>query len=129
MLDRFRWCLTKSGYAQAWVCGRVVYMHRLIVEALAGQHVDHANGDRSDNRRENLRTCTRSQNLANRTKDRDNTSGYKGVFLKRPGRWFSQIGVNGRLIYLGTFDVPQDAAKAYDAAARSYHGDFARTNF
>jgi hypothetical protein len=59
---------------------------------------------------------------------RDNTSGYKGVQKSRK-RWIARIMVNGKHIGLGTFDAPEEAARAYDRAAKLYHGDFAVPNF
>lgn len=104
-------------------------MHRVIVDALDGVEVDHVNGDKLDNRRGNLRVCTHEQNMANRRKHRNNTSGYTGVvWLKDQRCWRAEIKVGGRKRYLGRFDNAEDAAKAYDAAALQLKGEFARIN-
>lgn len=109
-------------------------MHRFILKANSHQIVDHINGDSLDNRRENLRLCERYQNCRNSTKRVGNKSGYKGVFFRKDnGKFRAQIGVreNGspRYINLGHFNSAEEAASAYDAAAKQYHGEFARLNF
>jgi HNH endonuclease/AP2 domain len=89
--------------------------------------IDHRDGDSTNNRWNNLRQATASQNNANRRRPRNNTSGYKGVYRgRRPGQWRAQIGKNGRTKYLGTFPTRQAAHAAYVAAARKHYGEFAR---
>ena len=108
---------------------RVVQLHREVMGAPPGMLVDHVNGNTLDNRRCNLRVATHGQNLANR-KAITAKSGFKGAFwAKWAGRWYSSIGVNGRVIRLGYFDTPEAAALAYDEAARKHHGEFACVNF
>jgi hypothetical protein len=93
-------------------------------------YVDHRNGDGLDNRRANLRAATHAQNVRNRGSQRNNTSGYKGVSFDRSrGLYLAKIAVDRRQIALGRYANPTDAARAYDAAARELHGDFARVNF
>ena len=94
-----------------------------------GMQVDHINGDRLDNRRENLRIVTNWQNQMNRGMTINNSSGYKGVRLRRSGKWEAQIRVNKKAIFLGRFYDKLDAAHAYDDAAKKYFGEFARLNF
>lgn len=91
---------------------------------------DHRNHDGLDNRRENLRTCTRQQNRHNRLKYKNNTSGFKGVtWRKQIRKWAAQIKFNNRVIHLGYFNDKIEAACAYDRAALKYFGDFACLNF
>lgn len=106
-----------------------VYMHREIKGAKKSQHVDHKNGNSLDNRDDNLRTCTRSQNLCNRGKTKRNSTGYKGVSRdKRRNRFVANIRCQNESYYLGSFLDRQSAANAYDAAAIRLHGEFARLN-
>jgi hypothetical protein len=130
-LARHNWCYG-GAYAQRKERGKMVLMHRAILEAQPGQDVDHVNGDRLDNRRCNLRLCTRSQNNRNMRTPRHNTSGYKGVSkdTSRPNNpWYATIRENGRNKFLGRYQTPEEAARAYDAAARRIAGRFARVNF
>jgi len=105
-----------------------IHMHREIINAPADLQVDHINGNGLDNRRENLRLCTNAENARNRRLSKNNTTGYKGVDLDA-NRYRAQIRVGQKFVYLGRFDDPIEAAKAYDAAAREHYGEFARTNF
>ncbi len=101
-------------------------MHRVITGAGPGEQVDHRNHDTLDNRRKNLRVCTNSQNSMNRLMRSDNTSGYKGVYLRKDtGKWVAEITVNGRTKTFGSSAKPEDAAAAYRAAALELHGEFA----
>lgn len=107
---------------------KFVSLHRLLTRCPDGLRVDHADRNGLNNRRRNLRTGTGSQNSANRPKQIDNTSGYKGVsWHKRHGKWYAQIGVRGKKIYLGLHETKESAYAAYCAAAREHFGEFART--
>ena len=108
-----------------------IRLHREIMKPSAGVLVDHRNGDSLDNRRANLRLATPTQNMHNRRKIRTKTSSqYIGASLdKRSGRWASKIRCHGKKIHLGCFGSDIEAAKAYDTAAKKYHGEFARLNF
>jgi hypothetical protein len=109
---------------------RMIYMHREILQCHGEEEGDHWNHRTLDNRRSNLRKCSHAQNASNVSRPRDNRSGFKGVvFEKRTGKWYAQIRVNRKQHHLGTFTDKEDAARAYDAAARQHFGEFALTNF
>ena len=105
---------------------RTMILHRFIMGAAIGEIIDHRNGDTLDCRKGNLRRATRSGNRANAEKHKG-SSRYKGVCLHH-GRWVARIRCNKRLMRLGAFDNPVEAALAYDEKARELHGDFVRTN-
>lgn len=132
----FTWWLGAGRAGQRYVMGYVpgrgrVYMHRHLVDASAGQVVDHRDGDRFNNRRANLRLATNAENSRNRHRKPDSaSSSFKGVsFAKREGKFEAYIAYDGRKINLGLFADEIDAAHAYDSAARELFGEFAHTNF
>jgi len=89
--------------------------------------VDHANGDKADNRWSNLRPANDTQNRANQGKLRNNTSGYKGVTYYRPnGSWQAQIGFHGKNIYLGRYNCPKVAYRVYERTGRILYGEYFR---
>ena len=111
--------------------GTLIYLHREIIQVPDGMVVDHINHDGMDNRIANLRPATYSQNLYHRKKRAGTKhSKYKGVSWKKDRRkWVARIGFEKKDIHLGCFHSEIDAAKAYDAAAKKYHGEFASLNF
>jgi len=91
--------------------------------------IDHKNGNGLDNRKENLRIATYSQNSYNSRRRKNSPTEFKGVSLFRGKKWTAKIGIEGRRVYLGIFDNIEMAALAYDQAAKVYHGEFANLNF
>lgn len=92
--------------------------------------IDHRDLDGLNNRRDNLRAATKSQNAANSRKRKNCSSQYKGVvWHKAAKKWLAQIRHCHKNIYLGLFDDESDAAKAYDTVAKQLHKTFARLNF
>lgn len=109
---------------------RKLALHTFIMDAKPGRIIDHIDGDGLNNQRSNLRLSTQCGNNQNRGKSRNNTSGYKGVYWhSHHDKWVASISSNNKRIYLGYFDDPIEAAKAYDAAAEKYHGRFGKLNF
>jgi hypothetical protein len=133
-LNRLKWyAVCNHGHYYAYremSKDKFMLMHRLILNAPAGLFVDHRDGDGLNNQRDNLRLATNSQNLFNRGKTKLNTSGYKGVsWNDRKKRWMVRVEANGQSHFVGYFDDPEEAASAYDVAARELHGEFAFLNF
>lgn len=120
------------GYAKTNNKGRspaLLRMHRVILGLNGNEKVDHINGNSLDNRRKNLRLVTQSQNMMNTGIRSTNKSGYKGVcFANREKKWLATIWKDNKQIYLGFFDEKEDAAKAYNNAARELHGEYAVLN-
>jgi len=107
-------------------------LHRVILQRILdrplqrGEFVDHRDGNGLNNRRENIRLASNTENTRNQRKSSVNTSGHKGVhWHKGANKWVAKISVNGKLIYLGCFVDIEDAAAAYRQAADKHHGDFA----
>lgn len=105
-----------------------IYLHRLVLNTPDGVATDHINGNTLDNRRENLRTCSKKENLRNRGKQKNNVSGYKGVYRHRDGAWVAKIQVDGKHRALGSFKTKEEAAFVYNNAAKKYFGEFAYLN-
>jgi hypothetical protein len=131
-----RWYAARQH--RTWYAQRIIHlpdgsrtslkMHRLIFPG--SEQVDHVNGNGLDNRNANLRGATAAENNHNACKRLDNTSGFKGVYWNtRDRRWRARIEVSGRKIHLGCHDDLEEAARAYDAAARERFGAFASLNF
>lgn len=105
------------------------YIHRILINAKPGYEVDHINGNGLDNRRCNLRIATPSQNRMNRGKQRNNTSGYKGVYWNKDcKKWLASITIVNKQKHLGLFTEIKDAARAYNKAAIDYFGEYAIIN-
>ena len=95
------------------------------MDASHGFDVDHINHDGLNNRRSNLRICSRSENLQNQRRRSDNRSGYKCVsFYKRTGKWRAYIMINGKETHLGYFDSPETAYMKYLEASEDLHGEY-----
>lgn len=112
--------------------GRGVRLHRFIMNAPAGVDVDHRDLNKLNCQKSNLRLATRQQNTQSQPKRRINngTSRFKGVsYERRRGWWVAQICLDYKTKYLGSFHNEEEAARAYDRAARQYFGEFALVNF
>lgn len=125
-------CNGPGGYLTIRVNRQLHYAHRLMWILETGtwpDQVDHINGNRADNRFANLRNASQTQNNRNNRMKSTNTSGFKGVSWSTPlKKWRATITTNRITQQLGGFEHAQDAALAYDNAARQLHGQFAKTN-
>ena len=125
-----QWSWNSLTFYATWHSSKeFISMHREILGCSQQEDCDHRNGNGLDNRKRNLRKCTVAQNAWNRGVDCDSRTGYKGVSARRFDLWRARITVNRKVMHLGDFHSPIEAAKAYDAAAREYHGEFACLNF
>lgn len=127
VVNSHKWWLTKGGYAytQVWMNKKknTILMHRLIMQPKNGKEIDHINHDILDNRRDNLRLCTRTQNNINR-KSKNKTRGIRWT----RNAWQAEIKNSGVYKYLGRYKNKEDALLAYDIAAKLVHGEFAILN-
>lgn len=138
-LNQWKWFCGSDGYAKRNIPikddpnirQKSISMHRIILEAKDGEVCDHKNNNRLDNRRENLRICTPKENSHNRSIQKNNQYGFRGVgkILSKRGnaKWIARIRVNRKLIHIGTFPSISLAAHAYDEIAKKYN--FSKTNF
>jgi hypothetical protein len=123
--DGYPWYAVRNGKPQP----QRVHMHREIAIRAGlpfSRYYDHEDGEGLNNQRENIRPCTQSQNLANSRKRTLATSRFKGVFWHRQHRkWYTQIKVAGKILFLGLFRNEEAAAAAYQTAAQKHFGEFA----
>jgi len=127
-LDKYKW-YTSCGYAVSKIDDKMKKMHRLIVDAQVKEHVDHINRNKLDNRKHNLRRCTSSQNSANTSTSKNNTTGFKGVFKQTYSfNYFAQIKKARKVYYIGSFKTAIEAAQAYDKKAIELFGEYTLTN-
>lgn len=129
------WRLDEDGYAVGTGYSKEfrrkigINLARFIMGNPEGMVVDHINGDRRDNRRCNLRVCTKHQNSFNRKKPiSGKTSQFKGVYRQKnnPAKWHAAIKFQGKSRYLGSYATELEAAEAYKSAALFYFGEYAR---
>ncbi len=141
-LNAFKWFYLNSGYAGRGVYSAggkrtVILMHRAVFNLEKRQrnsigeliHIDHINHNTVDNRKENIRICTYSGNMSNKTAGKESTSNYLGVsWYKQSGKWVAHIRKHGHGKNLGYYTDERAAAKAYNEAAIKIHGKFANLN-
>ncbi|MGA2915142.1 MAG: HNH endonuclease [Sedimentisphaerales bacterium] len=132
-INKHKWGIkisTNTIYAIRMVQGKNVYMHNQIMQPPAGFVIDHKDRNGLNNSRRNLRLATKSQNCCNHLKKPGCSSKYRGVcFHKGNNKWVVYIKIPEKRLFLGYFENEIDAAKAYDTAAKKYHGEFAVLNF
>lgn len=130
-VSKFKWHAQwsrRTFYAKRRDGDKHVALHQILIPGVL--QIDHRDGNGLNNQRSNLRSATAGENSRNRGPNKNNASGWKGVSWYKAGRkWRATIYVQGKNRLLGSFDDSVEAAKAYDAAARELHGQFARLNF
>lgn len=132
LVMQYKWWANKQGSSFRACKNRTkrdsyIYMHQLIMK---NKIIDHIDGNSLNNQKYNLRICSRIQNQQNMKKHQDNQTGFKGIVLdKRDGIYSARIRFQNKSISLGRFKTPEEAAKAYDKAAKELFGEFARLNF
>lgn len=133
-LRRYKWNFAPNGYAVRDIringIRTKTSMHRDVNKTIAGLLTDHINGNKLDNRRENLRSCTAGQNICNSKKRNGSTYKYKGVYKdirKTKTYWRARINIDGKQIFYPAKDE-LDAALKYNQLALKHYGKFARLN-
>ncbi len=134
-VTRSKWYVNQAGYVNStsnkFLAAHHMLLHRYILRCEPEQRIDHISGDPLDNRKQNLRLASAAENSRNKKRATfpGKTSRFKGVCWSRNDEmWLAQIAVDGERIRLGLFEVEEDAARSYDGAATTLHGEFARTN-
>ncbi len=133
LIRKYSWHISanhKRHYAHAWggrAHGRkIISMHRLLM-GFPAQQIDHINGNGLDNRRLNIRLCSKAENLRNRNR-RIGASGFRGVRIVG-SRYVAQIQINGKKYQRCGFRDAESAARAYDEMSKDLHGEFGILNF
>lgn len=122
-ISKLRWYLNENGYPRTTRRINRKYMHQLILPN--AKTIDHIDGDKLNNQRDNLRICTQTQNCYNQKLHKNNTSGYRGVtWDKRQNQWIAQIMVNRKAIYLGSFTDLRAAILARKWGEKLYFKEF-----
>ena len=136
LVNKYHWSLKKhknsnTFYTETRHNYKQIFLHRLLMN-FPSIGIDHINGNGLDNRKSNLRLCNQSQNACNRFKQKNNKTGYKGVYYKkdkrRIKRWLAKININKKTIMGGYFLTVKEAAYKYNELALEYHGEFANLN-
>lgn len=127
IVSKYCWRVDPHGYVvanQKQGTNRVIKLHRVLMDALPDEIIDHRDQNKLNNTRSNLRKATKGQNNANIKRRADNTTGYTGVKLTSRGKYQAQISANGKRYYLGTFDALEDAVNARHYAEQIIHGEW-----
>ena len=138
-LANYNWHTLTTGsrhvYATRVQDKKRILLHRVILARKLGKPLprkmkaDHINRNGLDNRRDNLRLATHGQNMANSKRKSNATSAYRGVRQRKSnGKWRAQISVGGKNLHIGYYDTAEEAALAWNQAARKLRGEYAQLN-
>jgi hypothetical protein len=128
VVSNHQWHIESGQYAACSEENKRILMHRLIMGLPDQLEVDHINGNRLDNRKENLRLVTPKQQAMNRTADSGSTSDRVGVSWKKGrDKWHAQISVNQKKIHIGYYETEQDAIEARKEEEQKHFGEYARS--
>lgn len=132
-LAKFDWRISPDGYARVTINGKRWFMHRYIMQPPKDKEVDHKDGNRLNNRRRNLRICTRRENAINSCPMKSKVySKYKGVTYcsteKRRKKWSVNLEINNKSVYVGRYLTEEEAKEAYNKKAKELFGEFAWLN-
>lgn len=123
LIKNYTWYVGDKGYIKAE--NKDITLHRLVSNAKENEIIDHIFHKKFDNRKSQLRIVTNSQNQMNRNIGKNNTSGYRGVsWHKKHKKWIAQIGIMGKLKYLGLFSHIEEAIKIRKQAEEKYFGEY-----
>lgn len=137
MLNKFKWYADKAYgtyYAARYIRSTTskkgwtsLRMHRAIMGKNKGKEIDHIDGDGLNNKKSNLRVCSHAENMKNRGKQKDNSTGFKGVWYnKRNNKYIAEITVNGKKTWLGQKTTAEEAYKLYAIGCIKYHKEYAK---
>jgi hypothetical protein len=128
-INQIKWYVSGSNnlYAEGYVNGKQLLMHRFIMKPKQGVQIDHKNRNSLDNRKSNLRFSNKSQNAHNAKLQRNNKIGFKGIAVTKNTYW-ARIKVKGKILYLGSCTTKREAAILYDNALVKFFGEHSTTN-
>lgn len=125
------WHIRKDGYVYGKINKRSVLLHRLITDCPKTMKIDHIGGSetKNNNRKNNLRVCTQSQNAKNKKLDRRNKFGCSGIsYIKKLNKYQASIDYDNKRIYLGIYTILEEAIEARKEAENKYYGEFSYDN-
>ena len=132
-LVRYKWCAARNGrvfYAITRINKQNIFMHRMIINPPNEMVIDHIDHNGLNNRRSNLRICTKEQNTRNRKPNTSRNGKYKGVhFDKTRNKFKATIKCQEKSLSIGYYKKETEAAKAYDKKAKKLFKEFAYLNF
>jgi hypothetical protein len=127
-LIKYTWRVAKVGYAQTEIKGKHIYMHRYLMNPINDEIVDHINGNKLDNRTNNLRISNRQLNAHNKKKQEGTSSKYVGVSLYN-NKYIARIKKDHKHYNIGRYETEEEAVKAYNKKALELYGKFANINY